>query len=167
MEYQANKPYPKVEVKEKNLFYATLLLEDYAGMISESTAIFQYIYERINKFQIHPEFSEALLRIAVVEMRHLQMLGETITLLGLKPEYKSIDSCNYLVNWNSSFVDYNTDIISMLKNDIRLEENTIANYQYHIHMINDPYIKRLLYRIIEDEEIHIQCFQTLLAKYGK
>lgn len=165
MEYQANKPYPKIEVKEKNIFYANLLLQDYCGVISEATAIYQYIYQRINQFQSNVEFSQALLKIAIVEMRHLQLLGEAITLLGLKPEYKFMDSCNNLVNWDSSFINYNTDIVTMLKNNIRLEENTIADYRYHIYMIDDPYIKRLLYRIIEDEEIHITCFQTLLAEY--
>ncbi len=55
----------------------------------------------------------------------------------------------------------------MLKYNIRLEQNTILNYQRHIAMIDDPYVQRLLNRIIEDEVIHIQCFQTLLREYEK
>ncbi len=167
MEYAANKPYPKIEVKEKNLFYAQLLSEDYAGVISEATAIYQYVYQKMVNFQSNILFSDTLLKIAIVEMKHLALLGETITLLGSKPKYQFVDACNQLHNWNSSFIYYHTDIISMLKYNIRMEQNTILNYQRHIVMIDDPYIKRLLNRIIEDEIIHIQCFQTLLVEYEK
>lgn len=167
MEYAAKKPYPKIEVKGKNLFYAQLLSEDYAGMISEATAIYQYVYQKMVKFQSKVTFSDALLKIAIVEMKHLALLGETITLLGLTPKYQFLDSCNHLVNWNSSFINYDTNISEMLKYNIRLEQNTILNYQRHIAMIDDFYVQRLLNRIIEDEVIHIQCFQTLLREYEK
>ncbi len=167
MEYAANKPYPKVEVKAKNLFYAQLLSEDYAGMISESTAVYQYVYQKMVKFQSNQLFSDVLLKIAIVEMKHLALLGETITLLGLEPKYQFVDSYNQLINWNSSFINYDTNIREMLRYNIRLEQNTILNYQRHIAMIDDPYIRNLLNRIIEDEVIHIQCFQTLLIESEK
>ena len=45
---KANIPYPKIEVEEKNSYYAKLLYDDYAGNVSETTAIFLYIYTYIN-----------------------------------------------------------------------------------------------------------------------
>ncbi len=162
MECRVNKPYPKIEVEEENISYANLLLEDYAGIVSEETAINQYIYQHFDKFNINEEFSNTLSSIAVVEMKHLELLGKTIKLLGLNPVFKIKEkNCN-LTYWSSSFVNYNTNIIDMLKNDIKIEEQAIQNYKYHISIINDKYVKRLLYRIIEDEEQHIKCFNMLL-----
>ena len=56
----------------------------------------------------------------------------------------------------------------MLRSDIKIEEEAIRKYRYHISLINDKYIKALLYRIIEDEEVHIKCFNMLLNRvlYG-
>lgn len=165
MECRVDKPYPKVEVEGKNIAYANLLLQDYAGISGEDTAIHQYIYQKFDKAGIDPEFSETLSKIAMIEMRHLELLGETIKLLGVDPKFKFIEnSSNCLTYWSGSFVDYTTDIVSMLQNDILIEEEAIKNYQYHISIIDDKYIKRLLYRIIEDEEQHLRCFHMLLDK---
>ena len=44
MEYAFKGPYPKIQVEKENLAYASILLSDYAGIISEDTLIHQYIY---------------------------------------------------------------------------------------------------------------------------
>ncbi len=164
MEYQANCPYPKVEVKAKNPYYVMLLLEDYSGVISELTAITQYIYQKTVDVSINQEYSEVLLKIAIVEMKHLNLLGETITLLGGKPEFHYFDSCLGYQNWSSNFLNYQTNLSDSLVYDIFIEEKTIQNYLNHIQLIHDSCIQRLLYRIIEDEKKHIACFQELLRK---
>lgn len=165
MECKSNNPYPEVKVKCKNIEYAKILLEDYAGVISEDSAIHQYIYQHFDKFNVDEEFSETLKQIAMVEMKHLELLGKTIKLLGLDPKFKFIDKyCNSFTYWSSSFVDYTINIVDMLIDDIEIERKAIENYKYHISIIDDPYIKRTLNRIIEDEEIHIKCFNVLLEK---
>ena len=168
-ECRVNKPYPEIKVEKKNLEYAKLLLDDYASPVGEDRAIHQYIYQKFDKFKDDPVFAKTLSGIAMVEMRHLELLGETIRLLGVKPEFRFSDkNTNYFVYFNSSFVDYNTDIVEMLKSDIRIEEEAIKNYRYHISVIDDKYIQALLYRIIEDEQMHIKCFNMLLNRvlYG-
>ena len=167
MDCQIDKSYPKVEVEMPNIEYAKILLEDYAGIVSEETAINQYIYQHFDKFDTNQLFSETLSKIAMVEMHHLELLGETIKLLGLNPIFKVVESNNYLTYWSSSYVYYNTNIIEMLKNDIKIEEEAIRNYRYHISIIDDKFIKKLLYRIIEDEEQHIKCFNMLLNECMK
>lgn len=165
MKCRVDKPYPKVRVERKNIEYAKLLLDDYASPIGEDRAIHQYIYQKFDKFNADPVFAETLSQIAMVEMKHLELLGETIKLLGVNPEFRFLDNnTNRLVYWNSSFVDYTTNIIEMLKSDIRIEEEAIKKYRYHISIIDDKYIKALLYRIIEDEEMHIKCFNMLLNR---
>ena len=169
MECRVDKPYPEVRVERKNIEYAKLLLDDYASEVGEDRAIHQYVYQKFDKFKDNPLFSKTLSQIAMVEMRHLELLGETIKLLGVNPEFRFVDkNTNYLVYWNSSFVDYTTDIVEMLRSDIKIEEEAIRKYRYHISLINDKYIKALLYRIIEDEEVHIKCFNMLLNRvlYG-
>ncbi len=166
MECKVDKPYPKVEVEKPNIEYAKLLFEDYSGDVSELSAITQYVYQKFEKFNVDREFSDTLSEIAMVEMKHLELLGETIKLLGIEPRFIFSDNYGMIKHWNSSFVDYTTNIIDMLLNNIKIEEETIARYQYDINVINDKYIRRTLYRIIEDEEMHIKCFKRLLNKIG-
>lgn len=168
MKYQADKKYPDVRIEKENKYYANLLLEDYAGNYSELTAITQYVYQNFNSFQKYPKFAEAMSRIAIVEMRHLELLGKTIHLLGLNPEYKSkVNMCDYYKYWDSSNINYDTYIIYMLNTNIIQEEIAIKNYKYHLNIIKDKYIQELLKRIIEDEVIHIECFKNLLQEYVK
>ena len=165
MEYQVNKPYPKVEVEKENKEYAYLLLEDYAGVISEDTAIHQYSYQHFDQFNIDTEFSEALSRIAMTEMKHLNLLGKTIKLLGVDPKFIFVEKNeNCPKYWKSNFVNYTTNLKAMLIDDIKIEKEAIKAYQKHIQMIDDRYIKQLLERIIEDEEQHIKCFNELLER---
>ncbi len=160
MDCKVNKPYPLVRVEKPNLEYACLLLEDYSGLYSELTSITQYVYQKFDKFNVNEIFSKTLSEIAMVEMHHLELLGETIKLLGVEPRYVFKD--NFMTYWSGSFVDYNTNIIDMLLSDIKLEEEAINKYEYDISVIDDEYIKLTLYRIIEDEKMHIKCFNKLL-----
>ncbi len=163
MECKVDKPYPTVEVEKANLEYAYLLLEDYTGMSSELTSILQYSYQHFLKFQTNPIIAKTLSTIAMVEMKHLELLGETIKLLGVNPEFKVKDKQYELYScWNSKYVNYETDLIDILKSDIILEQIAINNYQKHYELINDLYIKSLLLRIIEDEKLHLKCFYSLL-----
>ena len=155
MECKIDKPYPKVAVEKPNKKYAYILLEDYSGIVSELSSITQYVYQKFNKFDINEEFSRTLSQIAMVEMKHLELLGETIKLLGLEPRFVFSDKYNFLTYWNGSFVNYTTNISDMLLSDIKIEQEAISKYYYDISVINDMYIKRTLYRIIEDEEKNI------------
>lgn len=161
-----NKAYPPIKVEKENIEYANMLLDDYTGLISELSAILQYTYQQISKFNTDILFSKTLREIAIVEMKHLDLLGKTINLLGKKPEFKYLDKC-MITYWNSSYINYESDIRKMLFYNIKTEQEAIKNYQRHIRLINDKYIKILLYRIIEDEEEHIECFKNLLKIYNK
>ena len=164
MEKKQDKPYPKIQVEKKNLYYAEILLDDYVGIKSEDTSIMQYIYQSFDMYEILPEFSEILSKIAMVEMRHLALLGKTIKALGLDPKFKYINKIkNRYECWNSSFVDYTTNLQDMLISNIELEKAAIKSYKKHIEIIDDKYIKELLLRIIEDEYIHIDLFNKMLS----
>ena len=165
MECKLNKPYPKIQVEKPNTYYAQLLLNDYTGINSELTSITQYIFQDFNFFSTYPNLSKTLNTIAKVEMKHLNILGKLIKLLGLTPEFRFPNKPNYTTYWNSTYVDYDTFIPTMLESDILLEKIAIKNYQKDIKLIDDKYIKPILTRIIADENLHLKCFKSLLKDY--
>ncbi|NLW59239.1 MAG: bacterioferritin [Firmicutes bacterium] len=154
-------PYPVPQVVAPNAFYARLLLEDYAGMASELTAIHQYLYHH---YYFEKELSAMVRSIAIVEMKHLELLAETILLLGEAPEYRTL-SHNFPAYWNASYVYYGKDLCDRLAADIAAEQEAICNYRRHQELIADPHIRELLARIIMDEEHHLKLFKQAMHRY--
>ena len=162
MNVKVNLPYPEIRVEKENYYYADLLSQDYAGAEGEITAVMLYSFQHFDKFKTNPEISKILEEIAVVEMYHMELLAKTIKLLGKNPTYTTYDSLNYnCINWSAYSVDYNTDLKYILKGNIKKEQNAIRNYKYHKSLIKDRYIKKLIDRIIIDEQKHIEVFKML------
>lgn len=158
-------PYPEVKVTAPNTFYGKLLLKDYAGQVSELSAITQYVYHHV---VLEPEFKEVadlLECISLVEMYHLEILAETILQLGVDPRYGIIERNGLEQYWNASFVYYGTSLCDRLTADIAGEWAAVANYRKHWHLINDPYIRDILDRIILDELYHIEILNQMADKY--
>lgn len=158
-------PYPPVRVSRPNEFYAKLLLEDYAGQTSELSAINQYSYHHFVLEDEAPEVAETLGCIALVEMHHLEILAETIELLGVDPRYRTIGPQGVEEYWDARNIYYGSSLCDRLAADIAGEWAAIANYRRHQQMIDDPYIKAILERIILDELHHITLFHKLMKKY--
>lgn len=162
MKVKLDIPYPEVKVEEKNSYYADLLSEDYAGRVSETTAVLLYSYQHFNMFDSNKEFSKIIEDISIVEMKHLEMLGKTIKLLGKEPIYKTCEaSRGDCVMWSASNIDYSSRLKEMLEFDISAESNAIMTYQNHKKVIKDKYIKNMLDRIILDEKRHLEIFKNL------
>ncbi len=162
MNVRLNIPYPKVMVEEKNPYYADLLSQDYAGNDGELGAILLYSYQHFDKFKTNEELSKILSEIAIVEMRHLELLGETIRLLGKEPIYKTCEAQRGdCVMWTTSSLDYTTNLKELLKEDIKVEICAIKNYKHHKRLIKDKYIKTLIDRILLDEVRHLEIFNKL------
>jgi len=87
------------------------------------------------------------------EMRHLDWLAETIVELGGTPSLE-----------RGTMRMGGTQVIDWMKNDVLLEEGGIEQYKEHIKAIDDPRIKRLLQRILSDEESHHGDFQHFVEK---
>lgn len=159
-------PYPEIRVEGKNLYYARLLHEDYAGKVSEITAIMQYIHHHI-EMEFIPGWQEvANLEegISIIEMEHMEILGETIILLGDSPRYTDA----WQQPWTPNYVVYDDfDPCAQLRADIQAEREAILQYEEHIRLIEDRYIRAMLRRIIKDEEYHIQLFSAELARLCK
>lgn len=160
------KKYPIPRVEGPNIEYAHLLEQDYVGPVSEETAIHLYLYQHMINEKMFPEFSDLLHHIMIDEMIHLELLGETILLLGGDPKYRTIESTTGIPQyWKANYVNYATGLKEMLAADIESEEIAIRNYEAHREMIQDRYIKELLTAIIENEKEHLHIFQTFFQNY--
>ena len=89
MIFESKIPYPKIEVETKNYSYANLLRKAYASETSEDTAIHLYLYQSLILQEKYKDISNILKKISVVEMKHLEILGKLVLLLGVKPVYSS------------------------------------------------------------------------------
>ncbi len=94
--------------------------------------------------------------IARDEMRHLDWLAETIVELGGQPSLK-----RGTMNMAGKAVP------DWMGNNVKLEEGAIDSYQAHIKVIDNPKIKRLLKRILADEQSHHGKFEHFIEKAKK
>ena len=162
--YRAPGPYPEIKVQAPNLAYAELLMDDYAGVVSEFTAINQYLYHHYFADIIDDELAEVFEGTSINEMYHLEILAELILLLGGDPKIRGGKSTNGQF-WNGSFIGYGSNLCEQLDLDIQAEVNAIKNYRKHIRKIDDPNIKAILERIIKDEEVHIVLFEQQKRRF--
>lgn len=159
---KSNAPYPEIRVKEKNKPYADLLKEAYVGLFGESTSVSQYLYHHYDSSDKEKEISQMLKEVAIVEAEHFDILARTIHLLGEKPIYYSQDGF-----WKASFVSYGVDLLEQLESDLILEYRAISYYNQIIEVIDDPYVKEILKRIVLDEEAHVQFFKMAIENVKK
>ncbi len=164
-EYTAKQPYPPIKVEKPNLKYAKILMDDYAGIISEFTAISQYLYHHFLFKYIDQDLAELLEGIAIVEMHHMEMLAETIILLGGDPKIRGSYSTKGHY-WYGDYVNYGTSLCDKLFLDLKSELKAIKNYKKDIKLIDDPYIKATLHRIILDEKRHVALFNEQIDKFN-
>ena len=154
-------PYPKVKYVKPDIRFAKMLYDDYAGGLGELTAITQYVYEHIDLSK-QISLSRVLLKIAIEEMMHLNMIGELITKLGLEPVFISTNNCN----WTSKNVKYNTgNLCRTMSYNVELEDAAIEGYKRAIMCTRNEQIVALLKRIILDEENHKKIFNMLADDY--
>lgn len=162
--FQAFAPYPEIRVEEPNIYYAEILMDDFAGVISEFTAVNQYTYHASDFVTLDPYLINMWTKIAAVESGHMRALSRLIVLLGGKPVYRGSASTNGDY-WYGGFVKYGNTICEQLQMDLETELQTIINYRQHILMIKDGYIQQILERIIRDEEVHVKNFETAIARF--
>lgn len=125
-----------------------LLNEDIKG---EHMAIVQYLRHAYALGE--GEMACEIEAIAREEMRHLDWLSKKVVELGGKPtlEREEMDLGG-------------TTPGEWLGRDVKAEEDAITIYKEHIEAIDDPKIKRLLRRILSDEEAHHGAFSHMVEK---
>ena len=156
-QYEIKLPYPEV-TGGNDPFTVELLKEDYAGIVSEMTALCQYMFQHLLLTENGYSFARELECIAITEMRHKDLLGTAIVRLGGTPIFATTNTF-----WCANYVDYVEDPKRMILSDIKGEYAAIYNYRCHIQLTPNASVKRLLERIILDEEMHIRLFNEMLS----
>lgn len=161
--FASDLPYPSLSALRPSLCDLSIISADYAGLTSELTAITQYVYHqlRMKKEGLTP-VGQTLLSIAMVEMRHLNLLGTAILQLGGDPIFYDQRPCT-CAPWSGSWVDYCGDVPAMLRSDLRLEQATIQAYLKQAKQVSQPVLAELLERIVVDERLHVAKLEGLLG----
>ncbi len=128
-----------------------LLNQDLEG---EQAAIIQYLVHAYAMGE--GEMACEIEAIAREEMRHFDWLAETVVSLGGTPSIKRGD----MRTSGKSVSDW-------MQNDVLQEKDAIVMYKEHIKAITNPKIRRLLRRILSDEESHRGDFEHFVAKAPK
>jgi len=132
---------------DKNKIIA-ILNQDLEG---EHGAIIQYLTHAYAMGE--GEMACEIEAIAREEMRHLDWLAETIVELGGIPSLE-----------RGKMRMYGESVADWMRNNVLLEEDAMNPYKEHIKAIGDPKIKRLLKRILSDEESHHGDFMHFVEK---
>ena len=157
----APEPYPPVKVAGPDLAAAQLLSQSLAGRQSELSSVTQYLYQSWALYRIAPEAGETMRRLAVVEMRRLDLLGELILLLGGDPRYRAANGAE-AVYWDGGMPSYCTNPRRAMALNLEAELDAAARYRAQAAQIDDPYVAALLRRLLLDEEQHVLIFRHLL-----
>ncbi|RMH06437.1 MAG: ferritin-like domain-containing protein [Aquificota bacterium] len=130
-----------------------LLLYDVA---LEHSAIIQYLYHifLISDGNITSEIEE----IARQEMRHLKWFAQKVVQLGGQVVLDRLEEM---------IVVGGPDWADMLSKDVWAEEKAIEIYTKQLEMVKDDGVKRLLERVIKDEQDHRIEFSELVQKVQK
>ena len=152
-------PYPELEIDYPSSKDVKCIMDLYAGVDSELTAIIQYMYQSYIVGNKDDELHTLLEQVAMAEMKHMELLGECIVALGGTP----VTGGNRQF-WNGSVVNYTKDIVSILDINIRGEEKAIALYKQAARCVDNYSVKELLERIEMDEIIHLDAFKAMKIK---
>lgn len=156
-------PYPDLSGLTTDLRAARIISPAYAAAGSELTAILQYIFHGHNyTYRQLPDYGELMDEIAIAEMRHFDLLGETLLKLGANPIYSAcppIPRCFY----SAEAVNYTTVPASMLLSDIAAETAAIDGYERMLTMLENETVSALVSRIILDEKLHLTRLKAAYA----
>lgn len=142
--YAVDAPYPSIEQVVANPGDLRLIYGLYAGAVSEYTAIAQYVYHHLYAQQEGlADIGRTLLGIAIVEMRHLNLLGGLIWKLGGDPRFITPTSCGY-APWNGNLVDYGCNLKQMLLLDVKSEQGAICGYLQGVKKASQKEVSALL-----------------------
>ncbi|MCX8164920.1 MAG: ferritin-like domain-containing protein [Aquificaceae bacterium] len=119
----------------------------------EHSAIVQYLYHifLIDDGNITSEIEE----IARQEMRHLKWFAQKVVQLGGQVV---LDRLEDMIRIGGP------DWVDMLSKDVWAEEEAIRVYSKQLDMVKEDSIKRLLERVIKDEEAHRLEFSELMER---
>lgn len=163
--YHAEAPYPEVRAACRNQRYAEAMLGNMGGSNSEISAVGLYFYDHLVTAE-WPEVAEVFHKVSVVEMHHLEIFGTLARQLGADPRLWSRQG-GRVTWWTPGYLHYSQKLGPLLQIAYRAERETVRKYEEQCRWIGDRNVVENLRRIIMDEEVHLEIFQSLIEGYGK
>lgn len=149
---KVNEDYPKI-VDEKQDYATVSILKNLAnGKLGEVASSMQYMFQSVVSENFNEDISKFFEEVAIVEMKHQELLMEAIIKFGGIPKYD--DNMNN--NFNTSSVNYSLKLNEMLDCDIKSENFAIEQYDLASSKVTNESLKNLLLRIKEDEILHLK-----------
>lgn len=141
-----------------------LISPAYAGNEGELTAVLQYIYQHILFDHAGcKDYADILLKVAITEMKHLEILGSLILRLGAAPVYSYLPP--YPINYYSAHaVSYSKVPQKMILDDIEAEQCAIDTYTKMLCRLKNERVAAVIQRIRMDEEMHLAMFKCILKE---
>lgn len=156
--YQGPETYPELTDVQPNVRDVRTLKKLAYGRDSELTAVLTYMFQ--NYVTMNEDLKNALEQVAIIEMRHLALLSNAIVAFGGDPTLT--DGMGNV--WTGRNVNYTTNPIKFLKNNISSEKEAVEVYMRAARETSNNSLSDLYKRIAEDEEIHSRVFQSYLDK---
>ena len=164
--YTDSAPYPPIKVKAPNKEYADILMDDFAGPKGEFSAMSLYFYHHYTFGEDAGDYGAMAMHIAIAEMHHMEILAAVIRKLGGNPVFRGSKESNGRY-WNAKNLDYSQSLCAGLQIALEGETNAIAAYGKHAELIDDPFVKNILERIIGDERLHRSYIHQMIETYCK
>lgn len=154
-------PYPEAEGLSPDAYSLRIISPAYASPTGELNAVLQYIYHSYF-FRRNKKIDEAktLVGIAISEMKHLELLGETILALGAPPVYcQNPYSCFSF--YSAKYVAYSRSLKDMIVDDMLGERHAISSYSGMLKRLQSERVKEIIARIAEDEKLHLARLEEI------
>lgn len=164
--YTTGKAYPDLSVLKPDIGLAKALYEDYAGQIGEISASMIYLYQNMKLTTQDEKKAAAVMHgIYLVELSHLQRLGEMINRLGADANF-AVPGVEKRF-WRADMIPYPKTLKAMVGRDLSFEKKTIQSYENTLHRVKEPTVRKTLELILEDERLHVKALEQLEKEIGK
>lgn len=156
--------YPTTEGICPDAYSLAVISPAYASSTGELNAILQYFYHYFNfERQGYKDYAFTLQRIAIAEMHHLKILGETILALGAQPIYCQNPPTAFNF-YSAKYVTYSRNLVNMIEDDILGEKHAISQYTKILCRLKDEHLKKIISRIRDDEQLHLEELNKILKE---
>lgn len=156
--FESNDPYPEITAGLRNQKDIRTLKALTFGRDGELTAILTYIFQHTVLPNDLGTLKEILRQIAIVEMKHYEVLSEAVVKLGGTPTLT--DGRGNV--WTGRNVSSITNPKRILEANAKREREAIATYNRAARETENESLSLLYKRIAEDEKLHLEIFEKLL-----
>ncbi len=158
-------PFPSTEKITPDALSLRIISPAYASPSGELTAVLQYIYHSFFfKKEGYKDIADTLMSIAIAEMIHFKLLGETVLALGAAPVYTQYPP-NCFNFYSTKFISYSCRLSDMLEDDILGERHAIRAYEHMLCRLKNTQVCAIIERIVGDERLHLQTLKDISERF--